>query len=118
MPVMPVPQPVQPAAPDNSAPSVTSAEPPAALPDSPVLGEWSCADAISGRTSKYNFQQDAVLRIAAGDGQIADYKYELSGRVLTLTDPKQVNTFAIEELTSRKMILNAGTEGRRVVCQR
>ena len=117
-PVAPAPQPVEPAAPNNSsATSVTSAEPPA-LPDSPVLGQWSCADAISGRTSKYNFQQDAILRIAASDGAIADYKYELNGKVLTLADTKQVITYAVEELTTRKMILNAGAEGRRIVCTR
>jgi hypothetical protein len=116
--VEPVPQSAQPAAPNSAAPSVTSAEPPAAVPDSPVLGEWLCTDAISGRASKYNFQQDAVLRIASSDGAIADYKYELAGKSLTLTDPKQVSMLAVEELTTRKMILNAGAEGRRVVCQR
>jgi hypothetical protein len=116
-PVEPAPQPAQPAA-QGTAPAVTTAEPPPALPDSPVLGQWSCTDAISGRTSKYNFQQDGILRIAASDGQIADYKYELSGKVLTLTDANQASTLAVEELTTRKMILNTGAEGRRVVCTR
>ena len=117
-PVEPVPQLVQPAAPINVAPPVTSVEPPADLRDNPVMGEWSCADAISGRTSKYNFQQDGVLRIATGDAQIADYKYELSGKVLTLTDSKQASTLAVEELVARKMILNTGADGRRLVCKR
>ena len=117
-PVEPVPQLVQPAAPINVAPPVTSVEPPADLRDNPVMGEWSCADAISGRTSKYNFQQDGVLRIATGDAQIADYKYELSGKVLTLTDSKQASTLGVEELVARKMILNTGADGRRLVCKR
>jgi len=112
-PAEPASQPAQPAA-QSAVPPVTSAEP----PDSPVLGQWSCTDAISGRTSKYNFQQDGILRIAASDGQMADYKYELSGKVLTLTDDKQASTLAVEELTTRKMILNTGAEGRRVVCAR
>jgi hypothetical protein len=117
-PAAPLPQPVQPPAPNSAAPSVTGAEPPAAVQDGPVQGQWLCTDAISGRASKYNFQQDAVLRIAASDGQIADYKYELAGKILTLTDPKQVSTLAVEELTTRKMILNTGAEGRRIVCAR
>lgn len=118
-PVEPVPQPAQPAAPINVAPApVTSAEPPTDLRENPVMGEWSCADAISGRTSKYNFQRDGILRIATGDGQIANYKYELSGKVLTLTDSKQASTLAVEELVARKMILNTGAEGRRLVCKR
>jgi hypothetical protein len=121
-PVEPSPQPVkpanEPAAPNNVAASAPSIEPPADLRENPVQGEWSCTDAISGHASKYNFQQDGVLRIASGDGQIVDFKYELSGKVLTLTDPKQTSTLAIEELVTRKMILNSGAEGRRLVCRR
>ena len=117
-PIAPVPQPVQPDAPKAVPAPAPSVEPPADLRENPVLGEWSCTDAISGRTSKYNFQQDGVLRIASGDGQITDFKYELSGKVMTLTDPKQARTLAIEELVTRKMILNTGVEGRRLVCKR
>lgn len=82
------------------------------------MGEWSCTDAISGRTSKYNFQQDGALSIASNDAQAVALKYELSGMVLTITGPGQVSTLAIEELAARKMILNTGAEGRRLVCTR
>jgi hypothetical protein len=37
---------------------------------------------------------------------------------LTLTDPKQASTLTIEEIAGRKMILNTGAEGRRLVCTR
>jgi hypothetical protein len=124
-PTEPVLQPVQPAneplasvVPNNVAAPMAPVQPPADSPANAVLGEWSCTDAISGRTSRYNFQQDGALRIASSDGQITDLKYELSGKELKLTDPKQVSTLAIEELVSRKMILNAGAEGRRLVCTR
>ena len=120
--IEPVPQPIQPAAepaaPNNVAAPAVSIEPPADLRENPVIGEWSCTDAISGRTSQYNFQQDGVLRIASGEGQIADLQYALSGKTLTLTDSRQVRTLAIEELVARKMILNTGAEGRRLVCKR
>ena len=117
-PIEPVPQPVPPAAPNDVPAPAPSVEPPADLRENPVLGEWSCTDAISGRTSKYNFQQDGVLSIASSDGQALTLKYELSGKVLTLTDPKQATALAIEELVARKMILNTGAEGRRLVCKR
>ncbi len=117
-PIEPVPQPAQPAATNNVPGPAPSVEPPADLRENPVLGEWSCTDAISGRTSKYNFQQDGVLGIASNDGQALTLKYELSGKVLTLTDSKQASALAIEEMSVRKMILNTGAEGRRLVCTR
>lgn len=123
--IAPASQPVQPASepaavpadPKNTALPAAPVQPPADSPANAVLGEWSCTDAISGRTSKYNFQQDGVLSIASSDGQVLALKYEVSGKVLTLTDPKQVTTLAIEELVARKMILNTGAEGRRLVCK-
>ena len=123
--IEPAPQPVQPAIepaavpadPKNTALPAAPVQPPADLSANAVLGEWSCTDAISGRTSKYNFQQDGVLGIASSDGQVLALKYEVSGKVLTLTDPKQVTTLAIEELAAGKMILNTGAEGRRLVCR-
>ena len=124
-PVEPAPQPVLPAseapasaASNSVAPPAASTPLPADLPANPLLGEWSCSDAISGRNSKYHFRQDGVLSVTSSDGQIADLKYELSGKTLKLTDPKQVNTLAIEELVARKLILYTGSGGQRVVCKR
>ncbi len=115
----PVPQAVKPATPTNvPAPTVSAEPPPAEVSVSPLAGEWACADAISGRTAKYNFQQDAILKIAFSDGQIAESRYELAGKTLTLTDTAKVSTLTVEEMTTRKMILNTGAEGRRLVCKR
>ena len=124
--IEPVPQPVQPAGEraavpadaKNTALPPAPVQPPADLPANPVLGGWSCTDAISGRTSKYHFQHDGVLSMASSDGQVLALKYEVSGKVLTITDPQKVSTLAIEELVARKMILNTGTGGQRVVCTR
>jgi hypothetical protein len=106
------------AAPTNVAPVAVAVAPANESAASPVMGEWSCADAITGRNSKYNFQQNGALSITASDGQVLDYKYELDGVALKITDPKQTSTFAIEELVARKMILNTGAGGQRVVCTR
>ncbi|MEO8165821.1 MAG: hypothetical protein ABI619_10540 [Betaproteobacteria bacterium] len=109
-----------PAAANNMAVS----EPPAAPPqqaessESRVLGAWTCTDAITGRTSRYNFLDNAALSIATSDGQTLDYKYELGPSSLQITDARQTIKFAIEESGARKMVLNFGTGGQRVVCKR
>ena len=102
----------------NAAPAVSAEPPTLEVPANPIAGEWSCTDAISGRTSRYNFQQDAILKIAASDGQVTEWKYELAGKTLTLTEPAKVATWTVEEMTTRKVILNSGVEGRRLVCTR
>src|SRR5882672_2662857 len=104
-----------PAEPKNVAPPVQS---PTDTSADPVLGEWSCTDAISGRTGKYSFRPDGDLSIASSGGPALALKYQVSGNILTLTEPKQAGTLTIEELVARKMILNTGAEGRRLVCTR
>jgi hypothetical protein len=100
------------------------AAPPAALPpaqeapSSPVAGVWSCNDSISGRTSKYEFQPDGTLTISGSDGPAQSLNYEISGMVLKVGDPKQSSTLSIEVSTARKLVLNTGAEGRRLVCSR
>ena len=109
---------VEPAAQTNAANAVVAVPPPAAAPVSAVTGEWSCDDAISGHTSKYSFKQNNVLGIVTSEGQTLEYKYELEGRSLKVADSKKSSTFTIEEMAPRKMILNTGTGGQRVVCKR
>jgi hypothetical protein len=118
-PVQPASEPAAvPADPKNAAIPAVSVQPPAESPANAVSGVWSCSDVISGRTSKYNFQQDGILRIASSDGQVSEFKYELAGKVLTLSAPQKVSALAVEELVAGKMILNTGDEGRRLVCNR
>jgi hypothetical protein len=99
------------------APAAVASQP-AETPASPVAGEWSCDDAITGHTSKYNFQKGGALSIATSDGQHQDLKYELDGRSLKIADSKQTSADVIEELGPRKMILNTGAGGQRLVCKR
>jgi|SRR5579859_2768735 len=114
----PTPTPTPSAAPIASVAVPAAEPPPADAPASPVAGEWLCTDAISGHDSKYNFQQNGVLRVVTSEGQASEAKYELSGKELTVTDDKLVAKYAVEELVARKMILNTGAGGRRVVCKR
>ena len=112
----PAVQTAEPAAQTNAAAVV--AVPPAAAPVSAVMGEWSCDDAITGHTSKYSFKQDSALDIVTTDGQTREYKYELEGKSLKVVDGKKSSTFTIEEMAARKIILNTGGGGQRVVCKR
>lgn len=111
-------QPANPGEAKEAAPPVAAVQPQDDTPTSPILGQWSCHDSISGRTSQYNFQPDGTLNTAKSDGQVLTLNYGVSGKVLKLTGPNQASTFMIEELTVRKMILNTGVEGRREVCER
>ena len=83
----------------------------------PVLGDWSCSDAISGRTTKYAFREGGVLAVTSPEG-VAEYKFELSGRTLTIAEASKTTTLTAEELVARKMILNTGSAGQRIVCKR
>lgn len=83
----------------------------------PVIGDWSCTDAISGHSSKYAFREGGTLTVTSNEG-VAEYKFELAGHTLTLTDTGKVTSFTAEELVQRKMILNAGGAGHRIVCKR
>lgn len=111
-------QPANPGEAKEAAPPVAAVQPQDDTPTSPILGQWSCHDSISGRTSQYNFQPDGTLNTAKSDGKVLTLNYGVSGKVLKLTGPNQASTFMIEELTVRKMILNTGVEGRREVCER
>jgi hypothetical protein len=108
------PGPVVAQAPVAAPPAVQSA---ADLAAEPVMGNWDCADAISGRTTKYTFKPGGALAMSSPEG-VAEFKYEFSERTLTIDDSGKTSTLTAEELGARKMILNTGSAGRRIVCKR
>lgn len=79
-----------------------------------IIGRWLCYGPLTGRNGEYTFADDGTMSVVIG-GKAAIGQYALRGKALYLTGPGI--TLAIEELSSQKMILNAG-EGRRLVCQR
>ncbi|MFN0038913.1 MAG: DnaJ domain-containing protein [Burkholderiales bacterium] len=126
-PVQPAPEvsPVaEPAPPSTSASEPASNVSPAVTPSaqeeattSPLVGAWSCLDPVSGRTDRYDFQPDATVNIESAEGR-SSAKYEMSGLDLKLTGPNLTGTYLIEELSGKKMVLNTGGQGRRLVCTR
>src|SRR5882672_3337771 len=83
-------------------------------PAGTIIGKWLCYGTLTGRNGEYTFAEDGTMSAVIG-GKAAMGQYALRGKALYLTGPGV--TLAIEELSSQKMILNAG-EGRRLVCQR
>jgi hypothetical protein len=116
--VLPIETAALPAPKDAPANAPLVPAPAAETPTSPLAGVWSCEDALTGHTSKYTFQQDGSLTMATSNGQLLDFKYELEGTALKVTDSAAARVFSVEELAARKMILNLGGAGQRVVCKR
>ena len=89
-----------------------------AVPDNPMVGQWSCYEAVSGSSSRYDFTPDGALTITEAGGRVLSHRYQVAGKTLKIGDATQANALAIEEWTQRKMVLNMGAEGRRMVCKR
>ena len=99
------------AAPDAPAP----AEPAQAHP---IVGDWSCFDPVSGRTSHYGFQADGSLAIDMTGSPSRELKYTAGPDAVTVIDAEKTSRLRIEELSGRKLVLNTGGEGQRLVCNR
>ncbi len=89
-----------------------------AVGDNPIVGQWSCYETVSGRSSRYDFSPDGTLTITEAGGRVLSHRYEAAENTLKLADATHANALTIEERTLKKMVLNTGTEGRRVVCKR
>lgn len=121
----------EPAAPSDAAPAppaepvavtdgatVPEAAPTAQAPPNPLAGRWQCVDAITGRSSSYEFRPDGELLITSSGAPPLTSRYEIDGKTLKIGNAAQSSTLAIEELGGKKAIFNAGAGGKRVVCTR
>ncbi len=106
------------AGPENEPVPVTVAPAQEEAPDNPIVGPWSCYETVSGQSSRYDFAPEGTLSITEAGGRVLSQRYELAERTLKLSDAGQSNTLMIEEWTRKKMVLNLGAQGRRVVCKR
>jgi serine protease Do len=108
----------------SSSDPVPAARPsasPHAQDDSPrrlIVGKWWCFGSISGRNGEYDYREDGTLTVASSDGMRASGRYSLSGRTVRYSVAGSGFSFAIETLTSEKMVLNIGSQGQRLVCDR
>jgi len=88
-------------------------------PASNILGRWICREPLSGRTGTYAFEPDGSVNIAMTDSKFTSLAYRISGKVLQMQDADEKTiSLMIEELTTRRMVLNTGVKGRRLACER
>ena len=103
---------------DPAHPPVAAGQQQDISPAITILGQWSCRGSISGRSGNYTFEPDGGLTVAMTDGKTMAFRYRVSGKVLLLGDSTGTGVFAIEELNAGRMVLNIGSEGQRLVCDR
>lgn len=83
-----------------------------------IVGFWDCFEPVTGRTSEYGFGADGTLTIQPASGDSQSFSYEMAGSRINLVDTDPPQTINVEELASRKMILNSSGAGERIVCSR
>jgi len=83
-------------------------------PGSMVVGKWWCYGPATGRNGEYVFGEDGSTSAVFG-GRPVIGNYAIRGKVLFVQAGASV-AFAIDELTSDKMVLNSS--GARLVCER
>jgi hypothetical protein len=81
-----------------------------------IVGSWQCFGPLTGRGMTLVFGADGSLG-GQMDGRPVSGRYALRERQLFLQDAGGTQRFAVEEQSSDKLILNAGS-GRRMVCNR
>jgi hypothetical protein len=89
--------------------------------DSPqrlLIGRWWCFGSISGRNGDYDYREDGTVTVAATDGMRFAGHYSVAGRSVRYNVGGKSFAFAIEALSREKMVLNIGTQGQRLVCDR
>jgi serine protease Do len=80
------------------------------------LGAWHCFGPLTGRGLDLVFDSSGTFT-GKIEGKPARGHYTLSRTTLMLTDSQQSMSFAIEELTPQRMVINRG-QGQRLVCDR
>lgn len=84
----------------------------------PIVGNWTCFDPVTGRTSRYAFMSDGTLSIQESGGQKQTYAYEVAAGQIRLLNVDPPSAIGIDELGANKLILDGATQGRRIVCSR
>ncbi len=107
-----------PAAPPEVSPTPALNPPVAAAPsrDKLLLGAWKCQGPLTGSGLALSFAPDGTY-LGQSNGQPVRGDYAISSAALTLRDAEQSNSFALEELTAQRLVINRG-EGKRLSCSR
>ena len=83
-----------------------------------ILGKWSCSGGISARSGEHEYAEDGGFVLASVDGMRNRGQYTVAGRTVHYRVLGTSYSFAIESLSSERMVLQAGLQGERLACER
>jgi S1-C subfamily serine protease len=87
-------------------------------PASLIVGTWQCFGSVSGRSGTYTYGSDGMVTLVTNDGLRGRGRYDVSGRSVRYSMSNGSFTYAIEHLDGARMVLNIGSAGQRLACER
>jgi hypothetical protein len=87
-------------------------------PASLIVGSWQCFGSISGRSGIYTYGPDGAMTLVTNDGIRGTGRYAIAGRSVRYNMSSGSFAFAIEHLDAQRMVLNIGSAGQRLACER
>jgi hypothetical protein len=91
-----------------------AADSPAAL----IVGTWACFGSVSGRSGTYTYGANGAVSFVTNDGVRGNGSYAVSGKTVRYSLPGGSFAYAIEHLDAGRMVLNIGSAGQRLACER
>jgi hypothetical protein len=91
-----------------------AADSPAAL----IVGTWACFGSVSGRSGTYTYGANGAVSFVTNDGVRGKGSYAVSGKTVRYSLPGGSFAYAIEHLDAGRMVLNIGSAGQRLACER
>jgi serine protease Do len=83
-----------------------------------IVGTWQCFGSVSGRSGTYTYGPDGTVTLVTNDGLRGGGRYGVAGRSVRYSLSNGSFTYAIEHLDGARMVLNIGSAGQRLACER
>ena len=87
-------------------------------PASLIVGSWQCFGSISGRSGIYTYGPDGAMTLVTNDGIRGTGRYAIAGKSVRYNMSNGSFAFAIEHLDAQRLVLNIGSAGQRLACER
>jgi hypothetical protein len=87
-------------------------------PASLIVGTWECFGSVSGRSGTYTYGANGSVTFVTNDGIRGSGHYAVGGRAVRYSLPGGSFAYAIEHLDAGRMVLNIGSAGQRLACER
>jgi hypothetical protein len=83
-----------------------------------IVGTWVCFGSVSGRSGTYTYGANGSVGFVTNDGIRGNGHYAVAGRTVRFSLPGGSFAYAIEHLDAGRMVLNIGSAGQRLACER